>query len=250
MIKLVLEKFPELHLDHAFDLAILYRKVSVANLLIDTAIKQQKRLFIRRKDESQQVEMPKILNSALTQRTCAEVEFIKACYSGNTERVKQLLRDGISADLEDEDGLTPLLIAVRNGNNDLVKVLLASGGLTSTLAPPSYDIAELAVIRGHIDVLRTLLERNVPYDRATTFVTAITCRSVDAVKLLDPPITEKLREGRTLLHIAAKKNFKEAVEVLLQAGAPQSTDDSGRTPMSYTENQEVLHLFRQWKASP
>jgi ankyrin repeat protein len=187
----------------------------VANLLIDAAIEQGKRLFIRRRYESQLVKMPKILNSTLTRGTSAEAEFIKACYSGNTERVKQLLRDGISADLEDENGLTPLLIAVRNGNNDLVKVLLASGGLTSTLAPPSDDIAELAVIGGHMDVLRTLLEGNVPYDRATTFVIAIIRRSVDAVKLLDPPITEKLHEGRTILHIAPKNILLKKIQELI-----------------------------------
>ncbi|GIK00855.1 hypothetical protein Aspvir_004884 [Aspergillus viridinutans] len=146
MIKLVLEKFPRLHLDHAFELATSSGNDLVVNLLIDTAVKQGKRLFSTNRDESLQVKKTRILNNIPTRviRSSAETEFIVACWSGNRERVKQLLRDGISADLEDDDGRTPLQIAVYCGHSDLVRLLLESGGPTNA----NYDLAQLAVTEG------------------------------------------------------------------------------------------------------
>ncbi|OCH94742.1 hypothetical protein OBBRIDRAFT_77332 [Obba rivulosa] len=56
-------------------------------------------------------------------------ELWKACSEGDLENANLLLKEASQADLEvkDQDGVTPLIIAVKNGYVDIVKVLLDRG---------------------------------------------------------------------------------------------------------------------------
>ncbi|KZT05834.1 uncharacterized protein LAESUDRAFT_743609 [Laetiporus sulphureus 93-53] len=53
----------------------------------------------------------------------------KACSEGNLENVNELLKEASTADIEvnDHDGVTPLIEAVKNGHIEVVKVLLEKG---------------------------------------------------------------------------------------------------------------------------
>jgi len=52
---------------------------------------------------------------------------IDSIESGDAESVRRLLRSGVSADLLGTGGFTPLMLAVRRGDIEIIEALLASG---------------------------------------------------------------------------------------------------------------------------
>lgn len=56
-----------------------------------------------------------------------EEEMLEACERGVKHRVLHLLDYGVPVDMTDRDGITPLRMAARGGQNAIVKLLLAHG---------------------------------------------------------------------------------------------------------------------------
>jgi hypothetical protein len=70
-------------------------------------------------------------NHAVGQRDM-DMRLIRACETGATAEVKQLIRQGADINATNKDGWTPYLAASANGRFEAMKVLKALGAKTST----------------------------------------------------------------------------------------------------------------------
>ncbi|MDG7055513.1 MAG: ankyrin repeat domain-containing protein [Wolbachia endosymbiont of Menacanthus eurysternus] len=117
---------------------------------------------------------------------------------------------GININAANEDGYTPLHLAVTRGCADTVKTLLQAEGINVNTADKNeYTPLHLAAVFGCVDVVQVLLQAEGI--------------KVDAVS----------KNGHTPLHLAALFGHTDTVKALLQTKGVDvnATDKSGWTPL-------------------
>jgi hypothetical protein len=123
-----------------------------------------------------------------------ELHFIRACSTGKTEVVRELLHSGFSPDTRDPFGLTGLMWAGRKGHVEIANVLLGGGA----------DL-EAKDRRG-----RTALFHAVAYKRHA-FVEFLLAKGA-----MHSPVDA---HGWTPLDVASMPSNQKSVEILKQSGA-------------------------------
>lgn len=138
-------------------------------------------------------------------------ELLDAAGAGDREEVVRLLGEGVSPDVTDVDGRTPLVIAASNDHLEIVQTLLDAG-------------ADLS-IRDKYG--RTALTRAIQYNDAQT--TAL-LRSAGAS--IAPPSPGEPAVAVTLLHAAVRARNDDFIRELAEAGWPSDIlDTEGRSPL-------------------
>lgn len=124
-------------------------------------------------------------------------EFLfEAIHRKDAAKVNALLADGADPNAKNNDGCTPLRLAVFKNRFDIVQILLEKGADIHT-----DDDAALreAMRNGYLDIGRYLVEQGA-----------------------DP--NAKDENGKTPLHLAASKNRFDIAKVLRDAGAKEDDD--------------------------
>jgi cytohesin len=143
------------------------------------------------------------------------------------EMARFLLDNGADPNLADLKGVSPLCIAVRHNDRAMVDLLLGRGADVNRPAQASYDISALHVAVQHdnpdLTLIRTLLAKGA-----------------------EPNAKDK--DGITPLHVAAFRNLKDVVELLVlnKADINAKTND-GKTPMDLAAkngNFEVVEYLK------
>lgn len=125
-----------------------------------------------------------------------------AAAEGKTETVRLLLHRGADTDAAGILQCTPLYLAARFGNVAAALALMAAG--TDVNFRSRMSVVEVAVEYGNMDIVTAAIERGA---------------DMDAV---DP------QNNKTALHVATVANKKEAIDVLVKAGANiQAQDRNG-----------------------
>ncbi|KAM3870407.1 cortactin-binding protein 2 [Diretmus argenteus] len=163
-----------------------------------------------------------------------------AAQNGHTDCVKLLLSSGLSADISDENGFTPLHVAAANGHTSCVEVLLASGAAVGGAAAGGRTSLFLATEAGSLDCVRVLLSAGADRsqstaDGCTVLHAAVRSGHVNTLRLLlchpdqgDPTATldpgvlalpatllnQANTDGWTAAHMAAARGLKDCLEVL------------------------------------
>jgi hypothetical protein len=120
-----------------------------------------------------------------------------AAGDGDAVRDELERRPDLAAERND-DGLSPVLYALRHGQADLVETILG--------ANPALDVFDAAAV-GRTRGLEELLEAEAGLAQA------------------------RAADGSTALHLAARFDQKDAAELLLEYGADAAArDGDGRTP--------------------
>ena len=148
----------------------------------------------------------------------------------NTERISvlgvdfQYIGDGCSWPVRKKSPVTPLIVAVRNGNLDCVKVLLKYGADIEVRGDFTYYILEND-------------SRSVPYKCCTPLFIAATCGNVEILSCLvenGADVNAADGDGVTPLMAAVKNQFLDAVTFLIDQGADVNLQDStGVTALHY-----------------
>lgn len=143
---------------------------------------------------------------------------------GDAERVRELLNEGIYADVQDIDGWTPLMWAAQDGNIEIMNILIQAG------ADPNI----------------------VDYYEETALIRAIYSQNVEAINFLilsgaDPNMSDS--SGWTPLMYAAANGVIEPVEALLNGGAdPELKDANNFSAFLYAKKygyNEIADLLKQ-----
>lgn len=149
----------------------------------------------------------------------------QACREGLTEDVARLLSKGATLNGRDEKDVlkeTPLIAAVRNGHEDIARMLIEQGANLELGDCVGETPLMRAAADGQENILKLLLERGA---------------NVDA----------RNEDGMTALMIAAAWGRSESVRILLDVGADDIIRCGGRTALDYavaSKATEVEKLLR------
>jgi ankyrin repeat protein len=151
----------------------------------------------------------------------------EAISEGNVAIVEAMIRGGATlAGKTDEGGRPALMIAVENGNIDLVKILLLAGAEINARNWDDRRPVTEAVAQGRMDLTEILLahgaDANTTTENGTLLTDAVVSDDEQLVKALlerraDANATD--RNGRTPLGLAKAAAASGIVDLLVRAGA-------------------------------
>jgi hypothetical protein len=169
-------------------------------------------------------------------------DFFRDVHADNASGVRTLLNRGFDPNTRDAQGMTGLLIALREPSPKVIQVLLDSPQ-TDVEARNSKDESPLmlAAIKGQQDVVTRLLERDADVNKPgwTPLHYAATSGQLTIMKqLLDHYafIDAQSPNGTTPLMMAAMYGSTEAVKLLLDEGADtQMKNEQGMTAIDFAQ---------------
>uniref|UniRef100_A0A671XR08 Protein phosphatase 1 regulatory subunit 16A n=1 Tax=Sparus aurata TaxID=8175 RepID=A0A671XR08_SPAAU len=192
----------------------------------------------------------------------ASVALLEASARNDPDEVRYLLKNNVSPDLCNEDGLTALHQCCIDNYEEMVKILLDRGASVNAqdneLWTPLHAAATcghaglVKILIAHADLLAVNSDGNMPYDLCEDdptldiIETAMANRGItqeminetrasterkmlgDIQELLrrGEEVNQQDSQGATLLHIAAANGYVQAAELLLEGGARMDLRDS------------------------
>ncbi|XP_071349730.1 protein phosphatase 1 regulatory inhibitor subunit 16B [Trachinotus anak] len=193
----------------------------------------------------------------------ASVALLEASARNDPDEVRYLLRNNVSPDLCNEDGLTALHQCCIDNYEEMVKILLDRGASVNAQDNELWTPLHAAATCGHAGLVKILIahgadllavnsDGNMPYDLCEDdptldiIETAMANRGITQEMINETrasterrmlgDIQELLRQGEevnqqdsqgaTLLHIAAANGYVQAAELLLEGGARMELRDS------------------------
>ncbi|XP_049588667.1 protein phosphatase 1 regulatory inhibitor subunit 16B [Syngnathus scovelli] len=193
----------------------------------------------------------------------ASVALLEASARNDPDEVRYLLKNNVSPDLCNEDGLTALHQCCIDNYEEMVKILLDRGAGVNAQDNELWTPLHAAATCGHAGLVKILIahgadllavnsDGNMPYDLCEDdptldiIETAMANRGItqeminetrasterrmlgdiqELVRLGDE-VNRQDSQGATLMHIAAANGYMQASELLLEAGARMDLRDS------------------------
>lgn len=184
--------------------------------------------------------------------------------AGDQEGVLQLLEIdfGGDANVSDETGTTPLLLAAALGKQEIVQALMEKKADLMASDLEGDNVLMMAISQNHLDIVQILLAETDRVDPdvpnkigQTPLMKAVSKNSMEAVqKLLDLKVNVNATSqvGKTALMEAVK--HMELADILLNAGAnPSIADSKGKTvlfPAAFRCDAAMLGKLLDAKADP
>ncbi len=174
----------------------------------------------------------------------------RAAEAGEVEEIQRLIDRGADPNRAGPDGETPLIAALRTGQQPVTETLLRVG------AEPSQDAIDVAVRYERREGLIALIEAGADPDTRNTWSTkslleiAAEQGDADLAKLLlvhgaDPDVAPKESPFTTpALFIAARNNEVEIARLLLEHGADPTLRRTGWTAAEVARNSGNQELAR------
>uniref|UniRef100_A0A671XJL4 Protein phosphatase 1 regulatory subunit 16A n=1 Tax=Sparus aurata TaxID=8175 RepID=A0A671XJL4_SPAAU len=193
----------------------------------------------------------------------ASVALLEASARNDPDEVRYLLKNNVSPDLCNEDGLTALHQCCIDNYEEMVKILLDRGASVNAQDNELWTPLHAAATCGHAGLVKILIahsadllavnsDGNMPYDLCEDdptldiIETAMANRGItqeminetrasterkmlgDIQELLrrGEEVNQQDSQGATLLHIAAANGYVQAAELLLEGGARMDLRDS------------------------
>jgi hypothetical protein len=141
---------------------------------------------------------------------------------GDMRTARLLLTAGVSPNVKNDQGWTPLMFAARGGQQDLARLLIAHGASVNAKNKRGGTALMLAALNNHVSMAETLLSKGAH-------------------------INAKNSQGWTALTYASWKGYRQVVTALLNQGAnTQVKDNQGWTPAQYASwRQEMRSKQKQ-----
>ena len=165
--------------------------------------------------------------------TDATIRLWSAAREGNTERVREMWRNGADLNAPHPDGGTSLIKAAARGYLDITKVLLSAGARIDQKDAEGWTALMWATEYGKKDVVQLLLTAGAhPNSKngvgATPIMPAAVNGHIEVIKLLldkGAEVNSAAEDGSTAFMAAAQHGQNETLRFLLTAGA----DATGKT---------------------
>ena len=202
-----------------------------------------------------------------------EEAFIEAIKSGDNDKVRGMLADGLSPGTQNSNGLKAIRAAIQWGNSQGLKLLLEAGAdpnaAADSLQKPPLHYAALSRGPKTNEMLELLLKAGadpniVDKEMGTALHWAVPNRSLlsfrpDTIRLLleaGADVNARNNRQETPLHLASTGRVPEAVRLLLEAGAdPNLKSKLGWTALdyatpSYKPSLEIIALIIEFGGDP
>lgn len=183
-----------------------------------------------------------------------ENELSQAVDDDDLDRVRDLISKGGNVNEKDENygKITPLFIAVENGNIEMVQLLLNFGAKVNTRSQSRQTPLMQLDGDATAEIVNTLVGRGAKLnvsdeDGNTALILAAENASTDVIRaLIDAGADVSLanKEGVTALMNAADRGNIETVRLLLNAGANvNAKDKEGDNAWEYADDPEIEQLL-------
>jgi ankyrin repeat protein len=191
------------------------------------------------------------------------MDIFEACKSGDLAAVKEAIDNGADVNATDKDGNSPLIIASKNNNTELTKLLLYSGakvltldkyGRTPLMLTQNEEIEGLLIQCGATLIHPDPMARDK--DGCTPFILLCKRKWVQASSwpsftstafvLLDhgSDIDARDNEGKTPLIWASINGLTKIVKLLIWCGTDiNAKDNEGNTALNYARNDEIAQVL-------
>jgi ankyrin repeat protein len=172
---------------------------------------------------------------------------------GDIPRVRQLLGEGVSVNLEDRYKHTPLYHALVAGETETVAVLLEQGG---TVAPSQGGALRLAAEYGRTETVAFLLNtgETTQDDKGKALVAAVRSNNTETVRLLLKSGVDINAEGLLPLHWALNLSQYDMLRLLLESGAevdrPREDGSTALMDACHEEDTGAMFLLLKFGADP
>ncbi|CAJ1956066.1 unnamed protein product [Sphenostylis stenocarpa] len=196
-----------------------------------------------------------------------ETPLYVAAEYGYVDAVREMIQyyDLADAGIKARNGFDALHIAAKQGDLDVMKILMESHPeLSMTVDPSNTTALHTAAMQGHTEVVKFLLEAGSSLatiarsNGKTALHSAARNGHVEVVKALlekEPVVTTRTdKKGQTALHMAVKGQKVEVVEELIKAD-PSSinmVDSKGNTPLHIATRKgrsKIVNLLLEQKAA-
>jgi quinoprotein dehydrogenase-associated probable ABC transporter substrate-binding protein len=192
-------------------------------------------------DQSDIATLPAKVDEALKQGSTLEQELHNATIARDSTRIEYLLKRGAKVDAKDNEGQTPLMVAVKSGDISVINGLLAYEADPNMQDNDGWTAAMHAVRSNEPKIFRLLGKYKadfnlVNHDELTALAMAVIDNKANAaVAMLDynanPDYAMGLAKYNALM-LAVTKNNQQMAQTLLQYKAnPNAQNISGVTPL-------------------
>lgn len=184
----------------------------------------------------------------------------KAVADDDVDQLKNLIADGRNINEKDEnyDGVTPLFLAVENGNVETAEILLAYGAKVNVRDAGRQTALMRLDDDASPELVRALIKYGAkisPVDREGNTALILAARSVKAEVLqilLDhgADVNARNKQGQTALMNAADADNLESVRALIMAGADVNLKNKeGETAWDLATSAEIADLLESHGAT-
>jgi len=165
-----------------------------------------------------------------------------AAFVGDLGKVKSLMEAGTDADAKDQDGSTPLVMAVLGGHVDVVKFLVEEGADVQATNEQGYTPLLYALWYYKTDIARLLIEKGADVHGKdqwgwTPLHWVVRMNNMDLTELVlskGADVHGKDQSGYTPLHWAVRLGNRELTELVLSKGADVNVQGkAGETPLEF-----------------
>ncbi|MBO7605741.1 MAG: ankyrin repeat domain-containing protein [Elusimicrobiaceae bacterium] len=80
------------------------------------------------------------------------VKFLDFCHLGDEYKVRELLHKNIDINVQEENGLTPLIVAAQAGHIEIVKILLEAGANPYITDNRGFSAEHHAISYGNVEI--------------------------------------------------------------------------------------------------
>ncbi|MDD2717041.1 MAG: ankyrin repeat domain-containing protein [Candidatus Wallbacteria bacterium] len=204
-----------------------------------------------------------LIQSVVLQASPDDTRLFAAINEENFTEVKHLISLGADPEAVDNlnNGYTPLIMAARRGNKDIVEYLLGDKVEVEVGTKDKKGLSPLmhAIVCKQTKIVNMLLEKKAKINdsdasQITPLMHAIYVGQVDLAKMLiekGADVNAKDKNGTTALTYAVAQQNVSAVQLLLDKGAYKySLDNFGNDPMKIAtqlKNDTIINLLNQKK---
>jgi ankyrin repeat protein len=182
-----------------------------------------------------------------------DIPIHEAVLFGNIEAVKQHLAAGTDVNAkEEEEGMTPLIVAVGEGHKKIIELLIANGADVNAKSDMGTPL-HLAAGFGHNEIAKLLIAKGAEVDAKdweegmTPLILAVADGYKKIIELLiaNGADVNAQSEMGTPLHLATNFGRNEIAKLLISKSADvNAMDDDGKTPLDWAEG-ETADLLRK-----
>ncbi len=182
-----------------------------------------------------------------------------AAANGDAAEIERLIADGEKPNIQDARSRTPLHVAAFTKHHAAARTLLRLGADPNALEAQNYDVLTIAAVQNDVEMLKLALEAGAnpravtsPY-QGTALIAAAHRGHVDIVRSLieaKAPLDHVNNLGWTALLEAVVlgnggKNHIACVEALIQAGAnPNIGDRQGVAPLGHARRRGYTDIVK------
>lgn len=202
--------------------------------------------------QSDPATLPHRIDEALKQGSTLEIELFNATIARDSPRIEYLLKRGAKIDSRDQDGQTPLMMAVKSGDLSIMNGLLAYNANPNLQDHDGWTAAMFGVRSNEPKIFRLLGKfkadfNKVNHDGLTALAMAVIDNKANAaVAMLDNQANPDIAMGQAkynVMMLAVKKGNLQMVQTLLQYKAnPNAKNAAGLTPLMIAafDNREMM----------